>query len=95
MTSNFIANKNTFLWTFTDAFFIHTSSPFDLSQKLRSRDHLPQKINNHSTLNRNETSFITQHQLNHKTNLWLCMAVMCHGFSIEKCGHKPLNLTSC
>jgi len=23
------------------------------------------------------------------------MAVMCHGFSIEKYGHKPLNLTSC
>lgn len=90
MTSNFIANKNTFLCTFTDAFFIHTSS-FDLSQKLWWRDHLPQKINNHSTLNTNKTSYTTQHHLNIKTNLWLRMAVTCHGFSIEKCGHKPLN----
>jgi hypothetical protein len=76
---------------------MHTSS-FDLSQITMVKNRPPppkqKKTKNHSTLNKNETSYTTQHHLNHKTNLWLYMAVMCHGFSIKKCGHKPLNLTS-
>jgi len=43
MTSNFIANKNTFLCTSTDAFFIHTSSSFDLSQITMVERPSPQK----------------------------------------------------